>query len=185
LAKAINATLTSGPKSSRDRRRILLKKSDAKGFQPLNSLPKLEPVFASQYRYFWLELALAEEGRVHLEKVGVNLNDADILLKNALKSYLKVLIDDRFRVRMRDSDIRKLSQSEQKEKATTIAKSEIIEEQAQARKYWFGEPIDNARNLICGLLELQETPVSFIDGGLNQEDELEEEDEDVDEDDGI
>lgn len=184
MAKAINATLTSGPKASRDRRRILLKKSDAKGFQPLNSLPKLEPVFASQYRYFWLELALAKEGRVHLEEIGINLYEADELLKNSLSAYLRLLIDDRIRIRMRDPDIRKLGQSEQKEKARAIAKSEIIEEQAKARKYWFGEPIEDARNWIIGLLAPQAASTSVAGGSIDPEEE-EDDIEENDEDDGI
>lgn len=185
LAKAINATLTSGPKSARDRRRILLKKSEIKGFQPLNSLPKLEPVFASQYRYFWLELALAKEGRVHLEELEVSLNEADSLLKDSFRAYLKVLIDDRIRIRMRDSDIRKLGQKEQTEKATAIAKSEITEEQAKARKYWFGESIEDARNLISGLLASKAAPVSVVAGSIDPGEEEDEDLEEFNEDDGI
>jgi hypothetical protein len=184
VAKAINATLSSGPKASRDRRRILLKKSDVKGFQPLNSLPKLEPVFASQYRYFWLELALAKEGRVYLEEIGVKLDEADALLKDSFTAYLLLLIEDRKRLRMRDTDIRKLSQAEQKVKAGAIAKTEITEEQAKARKYWFGEPIEDARNLINGLLAPQVVSTSVLAGSIDPEEE-EEDIEENEEDDGI
>ena len=180
LAKAINATLTS-VQAGRDRRRILLKKSEVKGFLPLNSLPKLEPVFASQYRYFWLELALAKEGRGHLDKLGVKLHEADALLKDSFRVYLNVLVDDRCRMRMRDPDIRKLGQNEQKEKAGALAMSEITEEQAQARKYWFGGAIEDARNLISGLLARQAASTAVVGGSTDPE----EEEEDIDEDEGI
>lgn len=182
LAMAINATLTSGPKASRDRRRILLKKSDTKGFQPLNSLPKLEPAFASQYRYFWLELALAEEGRKYLEEVGVNLSQADILLKDSLKAYLRILIDDRIRIRLRDADIRKLGQNEQKDKAGKMAKSEIVEEQAKARKYWFGKPIEDARSLINELLDTQPSLSSTLGWSNTSVDEQVDDEEDFEDD---
>jgi hypothetical protein len=182
LAKAINATLNSGPTSSRNRRRILLKRSEVKGFHPLNSLPKLEPAFASQYRYFWLELALAKEGRVHLEQFGVNLQEADALLDQTLKVYLRVLVDDRARIQMRTADIRKLPVNEQKRKATELAKSEVIEDQAQARKHWFGEPIGDARNRIESLLaETSTTSSVSVDVGDNENEEIDE----IDDDEGI
>jgi hypothetical protein len=159
LVKAINATLCTGPTNSRTRRRILLKKSELDSFYPLNSLPKLEPAYASQYRYFWLELALAKEGRIHLEEAGVDLPKADQLLNDSCRVYLRLLVEDRMRLRLRDPEIRKLSQAEQKEKAGALAREAIVEEQAQARKFWFGNPIEQAREKIDLLLKNGSFPV--------------------------
>jgi hypothetical protein len=186
LAKAINATLCTGPTSSRTRRRILLKKSELATFYPLNSLPKLEPAFATQYRYFWLELALAKEGRIYLEDVGVDLLKADELLYDTCRVYLRLLVEDRMRLlRLRDPEIRKLSQSEQKEKAAPLARAEILEDQAQARKFWFGTPIDEAREAIDQLLQNGSFPVqNGTDAAdLDEEKDSDQSDEIEDEDD--
>jgi hypothetical protein len=152
FARAINETLITGPTSSRNRKKILLKQSGGEPANPLNSLPKLEPAFASQYRYFWLELALANEGRKHLGEL-VDFEKADELLKNSYRVYLRLLVEERIRLRLRDPDIRQLSQAEQKPKAATIARSEIINEQSNARKYWFGIPITEARRKVESLLD--------------------------------
>lgn len=153
FSKAINATLNSGPAVSRTRRRILLKKSESQPFHALNALPKLEPAFASQYRYFWLELALFKDGREYLEEAGVDLAAADKLLVDCCRVYVRLLVEDRARVRLRDADIRGLSSSEQKSKARKKATEEIIEEQAQARKFWFGVQIQEARETVEALLQ--------------------------------
>jgi hypothetical protein len=128
---------------------------------PLNSLPKLEPAFASQYRYFWLELALANEGRKHLEGV-VDLVNADELLRNSYRVYLHLLVEERIRLRLKDSDIRQLSSVDQKTKATKMAQNEIIDEQSKARKFWFGTPIDEARRKIEVLLHNNDAGASEV-----------------------
>ena len=152
FAKAINETLTTGPTNTRNRRKILLKQVGGEPVHPLNSLPKLEPAFASQYRYFWLELALANEGRTHLVGI-VDLAKADELLKNSYSVYLRLLVEERIRQRLRDPDIRQLSQAEQRARAATLARSDIIDEQSIARKHWFGTPINEARRAIELLLD--------------------------------
>jgi hypothetical protein len=152
FAKAINETLSSGPTASRDRKKILLKQSGSEPLHPINSLPKLEPAFASQYRYFWLELALTNEGKPHLTGL-VDFGKADELLNNSYRVYLRLLVEERIRLRLKDPDIRQLSQTEQKHKVSTMARSEIIEEQANARKYWFGTSITEARRKVESLLD--------------------------------
>ena len=145
FTKAINETLSTGPTSNRNRKMILLKQLEGSPkHAPLNSLPKLEPAFASQYRYFWLELALAKEGRQHLAGI-VNFEEADKLLHISYRVYLQLLVNERIRIRHKDSDIRHLNPTEQKSIATSKARNEIIEEQSQARKYWFGSSISEAR----------------------------------------
>ena len=152
LTKAINAALTTGPNSSRNRRKILLKQSVGDPFPPLNSLPKLDPAFASQYRYFWLELALSNEGKKQLEGF-INFEQAKELLESSYRVYLRLLADERTRQRLSDSDIRQLSLQEQKIKAESRARSEIIDEQSKAHKYWFGTRIDEARSRVEHLLQ--------------------------------
>lgn len=152
LTKAINATLTTGPNSSRDRKKILLKQSPGRPIPSLNSLPKLDPAFASQYRYFWLELALSNEGKQHLEAL-INLEHAKELLDSSYRVYLHLLVDERARQRLSDSDIRQLSLQDQKIKAESRARSEIIEEQSKAHKHWFGTLIDEARTRVELLLQ--------------------------------
>jgi hypothetical protein len=153
LTKAINETLCSGPTSSRNRKLILLKQLTGESKHPaLNALPKLEPAFASQYRYFWLELALAKEGRKHLDGI-IDFETADELLNNSYRVYLNLLVNERIRFKLKDSEIRQLNQAEQRSRATTIARSEIINEQSQAHKYWFGTPINDARIKIESLIE--------------------------------
>ena len=118
---------------------------------PLNSLPKLQPAFASQYRYFWLELALANEGKHHLNGI-VNFSEADELLKSSYRAYLQLLVTERIRLRLTDSDIRRLSPTEQKTKAALMARNEIIDEQSQAQKHWFKISINEARSKVESIL---------------------------------
>ena len=153
FVKAINETLNSGPTASRNRRKILLKQLGGEPAHPFNSLPKLEPAYATQYRYFWLELALAKEGRTHLAEV-VDLNKADELLNNCYRVYLRLLVDERIRQRLKDPTIRQLSQSEQKKLSAKKAYDEIIEEQSQVKKYWFGVHIDEARRMVKLALDI-------------------------------
>lgn len=185
LAKAINATLCSGPTATRNRRRIFLKKSDKEPFHPLNSLPKLEPAFASQYRYFWLELALAAEGRALLQQAGVDLTKADELLRDSCRVYLRLLVEDRYKLRLREPENRRLSPSDQKAKVGPIAAAEILEEQAQAKKFWFGTPIEEAREKIESLLQSGSGTSldnsGSKDGGEDETEELT----DIDEDDDV
>jgi hypothetical protein len=166
MTHAINETLCTGPTSNRNRRRILLKQNDSGPAHPLNCLPKLEPAFAIQFRYFWLELALTFEGRKHLEGF-VDFDKADELLQNSNRVYLRLLVDQRTTLRINDSEIRQLSPSEQKAKATLTARNEIVDEQSQARKYWFGTPINEARAKVEALIENN----NYISENLNTTDE--------------
>lgn len=153
LTEAINCVLQSGPSAKRNRLLILAKNSLEPGFKPLNMLPKLEPAFASHFRYLWLEVALSSEGRPALEQAGVSLEDADKLLFEARKSYLQLLITNRSKERKRDSDLKEKSVSEQNKLSEERARVEIMEEQAEAHKYWFGTPIQEARNLLKATLD--------------------------------
>ena len=173
FAKAINETLCTGPTTSRNRKRILLKQSAGEPTYPLNSLPKLEPAFASQYRYFWLELALAKAGRHHLNGL-ISFDKAEELLSNSYRVYLRLLVEERIRQRLTDPAISQLPQTEGKPLAASMARNEIIDEQSHARKYWFSTPINDARreieilldNSISILQTLSETP-TLSDGDID------------------
>jgi hypothetical protein len=171
LAKAINQTLCTGPTASRDRKRILLKQSDIKSFWPLNSLPKLEPAYASQYRYFWLELALAAPGRQHLVNI-IDVAKAEDLLGKSYHAYLRVLLEERIRQRSKDPDIRQLNDPGiQKREAEDKAVKEIIDEQANARKYWFGTSIDDARKEVKMALANSTPAFQVAAGAIDSGDE--------------
>ncbi len=145
MTAAINQVLKSGPTNARDRRMILAKTSSDSGFKPLNMLPKLEPALAAHFRYLWLELALATEGRALLENAGVRLEDADRLVLDARRAYLELLIKIRRGERKKDADLRDRSVTEQNRLAGQRATDEIKEAQAEAHKYWFGGSIQEAR----------------------------------------
>ncbi|TVR64210.1 MAG: hypothetical protein EA420_05695 [Candidatus Competibacteraceae bacterium] len=149
IASSINKTLTSGPVKSRDRRRILLKSSYISGFKVFNELPKLEPIFATHFRYFWLELILHDGNRESLTTAGVDTNKALDFLEESRRAYLKVLIDERRKQRMKDSAIRSLPDpKKQVEKADKLAKSEVIEGQAHAHQYWFGGTVSEEKKIL-------------------------------------
>ncbi len=168
LAKAINAALASGPIQARDRRKIFLKRSQMEGFHPLNELPKLEPGLAVYFRYFWLEIALIDENQPLWQDAGVDLDRALEFLARAREEYLKFLIEERRKQRMKDAEIRKLPDSEQKAKAEELAKKEIVESQAKAHKYWFGGDIDTHRSRIAsapGTVEMD-----IVSGSTDEDD---------------
>ena len=152
LTKAINATLESGPNNQRNRTLILLKKASQDGFKPINTMPRLDPTFATHFRYLWLEIALADPGTQELDDVNLDLDEARSILIEARKFYLEMLIQDRAKLRSRDSDLREKSASEQKRLANERAKSEIIREQSDAHKYWFGGDIDTKRTMVSEAL---------------------------------
>lgn len=148
LAKAINKTLNSGPVQSRNRKKIFLKSSNDKGFRPLNALPKLEPAYAIYYRYFWLELILCDENRTELESQGIDFDAATKFLFQSRQVYLELLVGERRKAKLQDAAIKELPIEQQESKAKEMAVAEIIEDQAQARQYWFGGRIDDCRSLV-------------------------------------
>lgn len=151
LAQAINQGITA-KQGNRDRRRLLMRTSRAKGFVRLNGLTRLEPALASQFRYLWLVLALSEEGRPILAKAGVDMVCADELLRQCHSSYLGVLVKELQRVKAKDKALRDLSPQEQKAEARKLAIEEVVEDQAQAHKYWFGVLIAEAREQVRQVL---------------------------------
>lgn len=168
IAEAINHSLASGPTAQRNRKLILSKASKKDGFKPLNTLPRLEPSYAIHFRYFWLELMLFQENHRELASCGVDLVKAVQLLDSARKVYLKMLIDERRKLRLRDSSIVALTTTkEQAEKATELAINEVLEEQAQAHRYWFGGTISDRREqiknslLLCEVVESADVEESF------------------------
>ena len=160
LTAAINGVLESGPTAHRNRRMILAKVFTDSPAKPLNMLPKLEPTLAAYFRYLWLEIALSIPGRDLLAEAGVRLDDADQLLREARRAYLEFLIKLRAAERKKDADLRDKSATVQKHESEKRAKSEILEAQAEAHKYWFGGPIDAARALIDATMASGSTPAS-------------------------
>lgn len=153
IARAINKALTTGPKKSRDRRKILLKTSSIDGFCALNELPRLEPAYAIQYRYFWLELLLIPENMEDLKACGILIEPAKDFLGQCRRSYLELLIDERRKERLKDAEIRKLTDSAQQlARAQEMARAEILEAQAKAHHYWFGGKIADSRSTIIATL---------------------------------
>lgn len=151
LSNAINANLTTGPNATRTRRKILMKKSKEAGFKPLNMLPRLQPIFAAHYRYLWLEIALHDKGKSKLDECIDTVKAEEILLKTR-KTYLNLLIDERKKDRMKDTDIQDLLDPEKNKKALERAEAETIKEQSSAHKYWFGRSAEDARTLIKSTL---------------------------------
>lgn len=178
LVKAINGALSSGPVKTRDRRKIFLKRAHTNGFHPLNELPKLEPGLAVYFRYFWLEIALIDENQSLWEESGLELNKALDFLARAREDYLKFLRDERTKQRMRDNEVRKLPESEQRDKAILLATEEIVESQAKAHRYWFGRDLHSHRAMIGAALGAAEAEVE-----PNSTDEDEAEDANGDDDD--
>lgn len=171
ITKAINNAITSGPTKHKNRRRIFLKKSKEHGFKPLNELPKLEPAYASQFRYFWLELILIPENQPSLTANGVDIAKALNLLEKSRQVYLKLLIEDRRKQRLKDAAVRALPDSSQQAKrAAELAREEIIEGQALARQYWFGGKIADCRKFIESTLD-QSQLIEITDENSDPEDE--------------
>lgn len=168
LAKAINAALVSGPVKTRDRRRIFLKRSYMAGFHALNELPKLEPGLAAYFRYFWLEIALIDDNRALWEDAGIELERSLAFLARAREEYLKFLREERIKQRMRDNEVRKLPDSEQKAKAKEMAIDEIVESQSKAHKYWFGGDINTHRSVIA--MALGEVEMQSADNSIDEDD---------------
>lgn len=152
LTKAINCTLESGPNNQRNRKLMLLKKSNQDGFKLINTIPKIDSTSAPHFRYLWLEIALADPGIQELDDVNLNLDEARLILIEARKFYLEMLIQDRAKVRLKDWDLRDKSSSEKKRLSSERARSEIIKEQSEAHKYWFGGDIDKKRVMIFDTL---------------------------------
>ena len=149
FSEAINATLNSSRIRSQSRRRILLRQSSVEGFKPLNEIPRLQPQFSVYYRYLWLELALASPGREILQTAGVDLTAADLFLTECRKTYLSFLISIRTKHYLQERDILDIGNPAlRKETAHLRAKEDVSESQAQARKYWFGDSLDDARKFI-------------------------------------
>jgi hypothetical protein len=65
-----------------------------------------------------------------------------------------------------------------------VAAAEIVEEQAQARKFWFGTPIEEAREKIESLLQsvspTTQNHSGLKDGGEDESEELNDIDDDDD-----
>jgi hypothetical protein len=149
LVSAINKTLTTGPTKNRDRRRFFLKKSETVGFKPFNELPRLEPALAIHYRYFWLELILYKENHSALVSAGVDVDKMLAFMEKARQVYLKLLVDERRKLKLKDTMIRELkSDKERIERATELARNEVIEAQIQAHYYWFGVSIQEGRKVV-------------------------------------
>ena len=181
LANAINSSLDSGPIKSRDRRKALLKRSEATGFCPLNELPKLEPSLAIYYRYLWLEVALIEKNAALWDEAGIDLEAANVFLQSIRAAYLRYLSEERRKQRLRDAEIRLLPEKEQKKRAQEMANQEIIDSQAKAHKYWFGGEIAEHRNMVAAALGAQEadedtegneSDTDTLDDSQNGDDEL-------------
>ncbi len=180
LTQAINKTLETGPNAQRDRKLILLKSSTRDGFKPLNMLPRLDPTLAGQFRYLWLELALSEQGRDALNELDIDMEEALSVLEESRREYLKVVIANRRKMRLKDADLRDKPQAEQNRLATERAREDVMEDQAQAHKYWFGGHIDQCRQLISETLGEGAKSVSEVPMVVNDEDEDDETEEDDD-----
>jgi hypothetical protein len=170
LASAVNAAMSGGPVKSRDRRKALLKKSSGLGFHPLNELPKLEPSLAVYYRYLWLELAFIDENTALWQAAGIDLEAAQSFLGDARRAYLLFLIEERRKQRMKDAEIRRLSEKDQKLRAKEMAESEVVESQAQAHKYWFGGDISNHRTMLRTAIGGAEPEIG-LDAEADEDDE--------------
>jgi hypothetical protein len=175
LVLSINQTLCTGPVASRDRKRILLKQSQVKGFKPLNSLPKLEPAYANYFRYFWLELAFHENDANWSALQKPELEACKQMLDDARKSYINLLINERKKVRAKDTDVLNLDPSLQVDKANELAKAEIVEEQSQAHQYWFGGKISDCRTRITMTIDRASATSDDSSDGELDEDEMTEE----------
>ncbi|AGA91429.1 hypothetical protein Thimo_2719 [Thioflavicoccus mobilis 8321] len=182
LSKAINQALTSGPVMSRDRRRFMLKSSTVNGFHPINELPRLEPNLSVFFRYLWLELAFCEDAADLWKEQGIDLDAARCFLCDCRKAYLEFVIEDRRKQHMRDAEVRRLPEADQKSKAASLAFDEVVESQAQAHAYWFGLKIADARSLTLAALSGDGAQPGF-DEELEGDDDSTEIDEAVDDDD--
>jgi len=165
VATAINNSLKSGPIQSRTRKLILLKKSSRKGFHPINMLPSLEPAFALYYRYFWLEL-LCFNNAEYLTSNGIDFDILNEIKTKARQVYLNLLIDIRKKHHLKDQDIKAMAtQAEQNSKALDRAKTAIIDEQAKAYNYWFGNGINECKQNI--ILTINNTITNVDDDDLD------------------
>ena len=176
FSSAINDTLQSGPTNNRDRRKILLRSSCIEGFRALNELPKLEPAYATHYRYFWLELLLQKDNHLALEHAGIKLGEAIKFLTQCRRSYIELLIDERRKERLKDAEIQRLTEGRE-EKAKKMAYDEIVESQAQAHHYWFGGSIGECRKMIKDTLVVTDSGLTSDEDDYNIEgdnDEIEE-----------
>ena len=172
LARAINHVLTSGPKSSRNRKLILLRNSSKPGFKALNSLPRLEPAYANYFRYFWLEIALFETDGIWSETLSIDLGIARQMLADARKTYIDLLIGERRKLKLKDAIVLALEPPLQASKAAELAKDEIIEEQAQAHQYWFGKKISDCRTLIMSTYQRAPVVADDASNGENDNEEF-------------
>ena len=143
MGRLISQALKGSPVTSRDRRLVLLKNVE----KPLNMLPRLDQPFAVHFRYFWLELLLVEQNHAELEAVGVNLEKTKELRDKARVHYVKFLVSERAKdVRRSSAELREADDGEAR--ALALATEQIVEEQADAHKHWFGTPKPDARALI-------------------------------------
>jgi hypothetical protein len=172
MSRLISQTLKGSPVASRDRRLVLLKTAE----KPLNMLPKLDQPFAVYFRYFWLELLLFEENHAELAAVGINLEKTKELRDKARIHYLRYLVSERAKdIRRASAELREADNGATR--ARELATEQIVEEQADAHKHWFGTPKPEARNLIwaaimeCGQADLddQETPEQGIDEQIDED----------------
>ena len=65
------------------------------------------------------------------------------------------MINERYKLIKKDPELKNLDkgEDEKEKKAKKDARKQIIEEQAKARKYWFGGKIEECRSLIKDLLK--------------------------------
>jgi hypothetical protein len=164
IADAINTTLQSRPTASRDCRRILMKESVVVGFKPLNLLPKLEPGFAIQYRYLWLEIIVREKNKDGLAAGGLDYDRAAALLLECRSSYLKFAVELREKDFLAMPDIKEIADLEAaKAEANKRARASVIKEQSEAHKYWFGFDIEDARTLVEDALDFEHSGTTAAD----------------------
>lgn len=180
FVKSINDCFEGGPTQTRNRKRFLQKTSELNGFKPFNLLPKLDPSFAIHYRYLWL--VLATEGGLDNEydSLKIDKNRARKFLADSRSSYLRCIVDDREKLRRKDSDLKDKPTNERNSEAKARAIKEVREEQAQAWCYWFGGKIDEHRRKLSSELpdldEFREEEKLHVD---LDEDEDEDEDEEL------
>lgn len=154
FVKCLNRSITTGPVMHRDRRLIFLTRAASDDFKPFNSLPKLDTPFAVYFRYFWLELLLLfPENKKDLEAIGLDLAAAQTLCDKARQHYLALLVAERKRIRRRDPDLLNIKEKEQPAIIHERALADVVEEQGQAHKFWFGTAIADARAKIRSALD--------------------------------
>lgn len=145
IINSINKSLSTGPVQSRDRKLILSKE----GKDSFNLLPKLDAPFAAYFRIFWLELIMMEHNQDELKEAGVDIDNATNLLKAGRKFYAQKIIEDHIQNYQKMDNLTT-------DEAAIKGKESAIKALARAYHKWFGFQIDNAKEMLLDIVNIQD-----------------------------